>query len=113
MSANTTSVVGFQVGQPVLVAGVSPATFNGIFSITAVNNTSFQYFTQTPCTSGAATGTGGVVSYAVPVASVGTNLNVRGVSIDDETQKALLVDPTKTRSRLLLYSIFSIRVPRR
>src|SRR5205807_4975902 len=38
----------------------------------------------------------GTVSYAVPVATVATDLNVRGVSINDETQKALLADPSNS-----------------
>jgi hypothetical protein len=90
----TTAVNSLQVGQPVLIAGVSPASFNGIFSVTAANNTSFQYYSQTACPSGASSGSGGTASYANPVASVGVDLNVRAVSINDETEKALLVDPT-------------------
>ena len=71
-----------------------PASFNGIFAVTAVNNTSFQYFAQAPCPSGAPVGLRGTASYAVPVASVGVDLDVHSVSINDETEKALLVDPT-------------------
>jgi DNA-binding beta-propeller fold protein YncE len=96
VAANTTSTLALQVGQPVLISGVIPSTFNGIFSVTSVSNSSFQYRAQAPCPSSATSGSGGTVSYALPVATVATNLNVRGVSIDDETQKALLVDPTNT-----------------
>ena len=94
VTVTTTAVNSLQVGQPVLIAGVSPASFNGIFSVTAVNNTGFQYFAQAPCPSGAPSGSGGTASYATPVASVGVDLNVRAVSINDETEKALLVDPS-------------------
>ena len=94
MTVTTTTVNSLQVGQPVLISGVSPASFNGIFAVTAVNNTSFQYFAHAPCPSGAPSGSGGTASYANPVASVGVDLNVRSVSINDETEKALLVDPT-------------------
>ena len=96
VAANTTATVGLQVGEPVLVSGVSPSAFNGIFSVTAVSNTAFQYFSQAPCPSSATSGSGGIASYSFPVATLATNLNVRGVSINDETQKALLVDPTPT-----------------
>ena len=96
VTVTTTAVNSLQVGQPVLIAGVSPASFNGIFSVTAANNTSFQYYSQTACPSGAPSGSGGTASYANPVASVGVDLNVRAVSINDETEKALLVDPTSS-----------------
>jgi DNA-binding beta-propeller fold protein YncE len=96
VAANTTSTLALQAGQPVLISGVIPSTFNGIFSVTSVSNSSFQYRAQAPCPSSATSGSGGTVSYALPVATVATNLNVRGVSINDETQKALLVDPTNT-----------------
>ena len=94
VTVTATTVNSLQVGQPVLISGVSPASFNGIFAVTAVNNTSFQYFAHAPCPSGAPSGSGGTASYATPVASVGVDLNVRSVSINDETEKALLVDPT-------------------
>ena len=96
VTVTTTAVNSLQVGQPVLIAGVSPASFNGIFSVTAVNNTSFQYYSHTACPSGAPSGSGGTASYANPVASVGVDLNVRSISINDETEKALLVDPTSS-----------------
>jgi DNA-binding beta-propeller fold protein YncE len=96
VAANTTTTVGLQVGEPVLVSGVSPSTFNGIFSVTAVSNTAFQYNSQAPCPTSATSGSGGIASYSFPVATLATNLNVSGVSINDETQKALLVDPTPT-----------------
>jgi DNA-binding beta-propeller fold protein YncE len=89
-SATTTSTVSLQVGQPVLVAGVSPAAYNGIFSVTSVSNTQFQYaISACPGAGGA-----GVAAYSLPVASVATDPNMRGVSINDETQKALFAEPT-------------------
>lgn len=96
VTVTTTAVNSLQVGQPVLIAGVSPASFNGIFAVTAANNGSFQYYSHTACPSGAPSGSGGTASYANPVASVGVDLNVRAISINDETEKALLVDPTSS-----------------
>ncbi len=89
-SATTTSTVSLQVGQPVLVTGVSPAAYNGIFSVTSVSGTQFQYVINACPGPGSA----GVAAYSLPVASVATDPNVRGVSINDETQKALLAEPT-------------------
>lgn len=90
VTVNTSVAPSLQVGQPVLVTGVADASFDGIFSVTAVSNTGFQYVQI------GANGpsSGGTAAYAMPVATLATNLNVRGVSINDETQKALLADPT-------------------
>ena len=89
-SATTTSTVSLQVGQPVLVTGVSPAAYNGIFSVTSVSNTQFQYAINACPGAGGA----GVAAYSLPVASVATDPNIRGVSINDETEKALFAEPT-------------------
>ena len=90
VTVTTKTAPSLQAGRPVLITGVASANFNGIFSTSAVSNTGFT-FEQLGCSGGSS---GGTAAYANPVASVATNLNVRGVSINDETQKALLVDPT-------------------
>jgi hypothetical protein len=88
VTANVTITPALQAGQPVLISGASPSSLNGIFQVRSVTNTNFTY-SQTSC----AAGSGGTALYALPVASLATPNNVRGVSINDETQKALLVDP--------------------
>jgi hypothetical protein len=92
VSVVTSSTPSLQAGQPVLVTGVADSSFNGIFSIASVSNTGFTYEQR----GGNGNSSGGAAAYANPVATLATNLNVRGVSINDETQKALLVDPTNT-----------------
>jgi DNA-binding beta-propeller fold protein YncE len=87
--ANVSTIPALQAGQPVLISGASPSSLNGIFQARSVSNTNFTY-PQASC----ASGSGGTAAYAVPVATLATNPNVRGVSLNDETQKALLVDPT-------------------
>jgi DNA-binding beta-propeller fold protein YncE len=87
VTVNTTVTVGLQAGQPVLISGASPSSLNGIFPVRSVSNTSFT-FAQASC----ASGSGGTASYALPVATLATPPNVRGVSINDETGKALLAD---------------------
>jgi DNA-binding beta-propeller fold protein YncE len=89
VTATTTATLSLLAGQPVLISGATPSTLNGIFQVRSVSNTTFT-FAEAPC----ASGTGGTATYALPVATLATNPNVRGVSINDETQKALLVDPT-------------------
>ncbi len=111
VTVTATTVNSLQVGQPVLISGVSPASFNGIFAVTAVNNTSFQYFAHAPCPSGAPSGSGGTASYANPVASIGVDLNVRSVSINDETEKALLVDPTSAEPAFIFNILDQSSVP--
>jgi DNA-binding beta-propeller fold protein YncE len=92
VTANVSTTPALQAGQPVLISGASPSTFNGIFQARSVSNTNFTY-SQASCPP---SGSGGTAAYALPVATLATNTNVRGVSINDETQKALLVDPTNT-----------------
>ncbi len=106
-SATTTSTVSLQVGQPVLVTGVSPTAYDGIFSVTSVSNTQFQYAINACPGSGG----GGVAAYSLPVASVATDPNMRGVSINDETQKALLAEPT-TNVPAFVFNILDQSVPR-
>ena len=89
VTANVSTIPALQAGQPVLINGASPSSLNGIFQARSVSNTNFTY-PQASC----ASGSGGTAAYAVPVATLATNPNVRGVSLNDETQKALLVDPT-------------------
>ena len=85
------ATVGLQVGQPVLISGASSSN-NGIFSVKSASNNTFTY-SQSPCTPSGSVGT---ASYAQPVASIATDSNLRGVSINDESQKALLANPTNT-----------------
>jgi DNA-binding beta-propeller fold protein YncE len=91
VTANVSTIPALQAGQPVLISGASPSSLNGIFQARSVSNTNFTY-SQVSCVPGS----GGTAAYASPVVTLATNSNVRGVSIDDETQKALLVDPTNT-----------------
>ncbi len=98
VTVTTTSTVSLRAGQPVLITGATPG-FNGIFSATNPAGPSFTYFLAS-CPS--ASGGGGVASYSLPVATVATNSNVGGVAINDESQKALLVDPSQHRPGLYL-----------
>lgn len=76
---------------PVLIHGVIGGTgFNGTFAATVLGNTSFTY-SSSGCSG---SGSGGTASYALPVATVATSLSLTGVAFNDETQKAILVDPT-------------------
>ncbi len=85
------ATVGLLVGQPVLINSANSSD-NGIFSARTVSNNSFTYLLS----SCAAAGSGGSAFYAQPVATVATDPNLLGVSINDESQKALLVNPTAT-----------------
>ena len=81
-----------RIGDPVLIAGVTDATFDGVFGVTSVSGKTFTY--QTSSSGGAPPGvSGATANYALPVATVATTTPI-GVGINDETQKAILVDPT-------------------
>jgi DNA-binding beta-propeller fold protein YncE len=90
VTITTTSRHGLQVNQAVLINGVNDASFDGIFTVLSVpSSTTFTY-----AQSGSdATGGGGTVSFGAPVATVATNLSVSGVAFNDETEKAIFVDP--------------------
>jgi DNA-binding beta-propeller fold protein YncE len=112
-SSGTTSPLAIQVGNSVQIqniqfpAGTAPAiaalapTFNGFYAVTSIGPASNQFsYTQTNGTQTdvatqsipqAATGS---VNYAQPVATVGLPISVQGVGINEETQQAVLVDPT-------------------
>ncbi len=88
------------VGATSAVAALAPS-FDGYYSVSSVGPGPNQFsYTQTGATQPdvgtqstpqAATG---AVNYAQPVAVVGLPLTVQGVSINPETQQAVLVDPT-------------------
>ena len=93
VTITTVTSHGLQVGQSVLIQGVTDPSFNGI--TTVVSTTGNNTFTYTQATTlPNATSGGGSASYAAPVATVDTNLTVTGVAVDDETGKAILLDPT-------------------
>jgi DNA-binding beta-propeller fold protein YncE len=91
VSITTTTAHGLSVGQGVLVTGVGDSSFNGYFTVVSVPNaTSFTYAqTAAPANSG-----GGSIFYASPLATFTVGIGVRGIGINPETEKAVLVDPT-------------------
>ena len=90
VTITTSSPHTLRVGDPVLIMGVADSTFNGVFNVTSTLGNTFTYSQNA---SNANSG-GGTANYALPVATVATSLSVIGVGINDETQKAILVDPT-------------------
>lgn len=97
VTVNTTGTVGLFAGQPVLISGLTPSTFDGIFSVRSVSSMSFTYSLSSSSSSSCASTTGSsTVAYAQPVATIATDSNLRGVSINDESQKALFANPTNT-----------------
>ena len=90
VTAGTTFAL--QAGQPVVITGVNDSSFNGLFTVISVANTSFTYSQSSSL--GAANSSVGTVSSSLPVATVSTNTNVTGIAINDETEKAILVDPS-------------------
>lgn len=89
VTVTSPTTFSLKVGQPVLISGATPSSFNGIFQAASVSNNTFTFLQQSCASSGSV----GTANYALPVATLATNPNVRGVSINDETQKALFADP--------------------
>lgn len=93
----TSSAHTLRPGDPVLISGVADSSFNGVFNVTGVSGNTFTYSqTASNTTSG-----GGTANYALPIATVATSLSTIGVGINDETQKAILVDPSGTTPALI------------
>jgi len=99
VTVTTTSGHNLVSDQYVTIAGVDDSAFDGYFQITVTSSTQFTY-TQ----SGSDTTSGnGTVSAAAPLATINVNKDVRGVSINTETDVALMCDPTSVS--LTLFSL--------
>ena len=92
VTVTTTQSHALEIGEAVLIQGVADSSFNGITTVVSTpSNTTFTYSQATTLPN--ANGGGGTASYGLPVATVSTNGTVTGVALDDETGKALIVDP--------------------
>lgn len=92
VTVTTVQSHALQIGEAVLIQGVTDASFNGITTVVSTpSNTTFTY--SQPSTLPNANSGGGSASYGLPVATVSTNGTVTGVALDDETGRALIVDP--------------------
>lgn len=85
----------------VLIAGVTPTgstSFNGTFTVTSVPNaTTFTYSQNAPDD----TGGGGTVQYANPLVTFSISPSVQGISINTQTERALLADPNSSSLTIL------------
>jgi DNA-binding beta-propeller fold protein YncE len=91
VTAQTAQPNTLRVGDPVQIVGVADNSFNGVFTVTGVSqNQSFTY-AQTAADS---TSSGGQANYGLPIATLAKNLSLTGVAINDESQKAVLLDPS-------------------
>lgn len=92
VTVTTTQSHALQIGEAVLIQGVGDSSFNGITTVVSTpSNTTFTYSQATTLPN--ANSGGGTASYGLPVATVSTNGTLTGVALDDETGKALIVDP--------------------
>jgi DNA-binding beta-propeller fold protein YncE len=80
----------------VLITGVTPAQFNGVYSVLAVlSSTSFEYALTSTTNS---TGTGGTVFYSSPNLVFGISQTAQGIAINPITRTAALADANATGS---------------
>jgi DNA-binding beta-propeller fold protein YncE len=80
-----------RVGDPVQINGVADGSFLGVFTVTGVSQNQTFTYSQTATDS---TSSGGTVNSALPIATLAKNLTLTGVAINDESQKAVLLDPS-------------------
>ncbi len=92
VTVTTTQSHALEIGEAVLIQGVADPSFNGITTVVSTpSNTTFTYSQVTTLPN--ANSGGGTASYGLPVATISTNGTVTGVALDDETGRALIVDP--------------------
>src|SRR6266581_1558088 len=85
----------------VLIAGVTPTgstSFNGTFSVTSVPNATTFSYSQNAADD---TGGGGTVQYANPLVTFSISPSVQGISINTQTERALLADPNSSSLTIL------------
>jgi DNA-binding beta-propeller fold protein YncE len=85
----------------VLISGVTPTgatSFNGTFSVTSVPNSTTFTYSQAAADD---TGSGGTVQYANPLVTFSISPSVQGISINTQTERALLADPNSSSLTIL------------
>src|SRR5713226_4663491 len=85
----------------VLIAGVTPTgstNFNGTFTVTSVPNATTFTYSQNAADD---TGGGGTVQYANPLVTFSISPSVQGISINTQTERALLADPNSSSLTIL------------
>jgi DNA-binding beta-propeller fold protein YncE len=100
VTITTTGAHGLTVKAQVTIAGVDDPSFDGTFTVASVpSSTSFTYTQSGPDTT---TGSGnGTVSAAGAFVTVALNPNIRGVSINTETEQTVFADPSSTSVTLM------------
>ncbi len=94
VTVTTPTANGLNPSSPgsVLIAGVSPAGFNGTYNVTSVANYTFTYtYNGTSC--GAATGGGGTVTYGNPYYTFSVSSTATGGAINPITRTFAFADP--------------------
>jgi DNA-binding beta-propeller fold protein YncE len=96
VTITTTAPHSIAQGQIVLITGVADPSFNGTFTVTGVStSTSFTYIQSNTA---AATSGGGQATFSTTVATASVGgTTVRGISINPETEQAVLADPGSTQ----------------
>jgi DNA-binding beta-propeller fold protein YncE len=95
VTITTTQAHGLSVGDAVLVTGVSDTSFNGVFIVATIPSTNSFTYTETGPSS---TSGGGTIFYSEPLATVQVGTNVTGISVNSESKRAILTDPTTSQS---------------
>ena len=98
VTITTNTAVSLVVGDAVLITGVGDSSFNGVFTVTSVPTANSFTFTQTGANSSSG---GGTIYYSEPLAVAAVGIDVSGISINPETNTALLTDKTEPLAFLM------------
>jgi DNA-binding beta-propeller fold protein YncE len=98
VTITTNTPVTLVTGDAVLITGVGDASMDGIFTVTSVPTANSFTFTQAGANS---TSGGGNIFYSEPLAVSAVGLDVSGISVNPETNTALLTDLTTTTPYLM------------
>lgn len=98
VTITTTGSHGLTVNEKVTIAGVNDPSFDGTFPIASVPSSTSFTFSQSGSN---VTSGNGTVSAAGPLVSIALNQNIRGVSINTETEQAVFADPSSTSVTLM------------
>jgi hypothetical protein len=99
VTVTTPTTNGLNPSSPgsVLIAGASPASFNGTYNVTSVSSYTFTY-TYNGTTCGAATGGGGTLTYGNPYYTFSASTTASGGAINPITRMFAFADPNAANS---------------
>ncbi len=92
VTVTTADPHGLRVDEAVLITGMSDESFDGVFTVLSTPSTTTFTFSQAGPSVSSSNGT---VKHALPVVTLATSPTLTGVAFNNETDKAILVNPAE------------------